>query len=133
MGLRLAEAPRADAALCQNIVLTGDRRDLLNLPVAVQSRISEYVVDVWQPEEVLLRLHLALSRSGGATPIASARSSGSRPRPLACDLRANLPEVSRSKIVVADDDPIILTLVVSMLQNYGMTCRSANNARTRFG
>ncbi|MBZ5624471.1 MAG: response regulator [Acidobacteriia bacterium] len=119
--------PAEDRHAAANLVLTGERADLLNLPVWVRTRVAEYIVDAWQPEEVLMRLYLALPAGDGARPL---------PGPVLVAKAATLvvpPEtrqpISRPNIVVADDDPIILTVVVSLLKNYGMNCLPADNGQ----
>ena len=105
------------------LVLAGQRRDLLELPSSVLGRDVELLAEPWQVEEVLLRLHMAMSRrtreTGAAAPSASADvpATGSGTAP------------SRPKVVLADDDGIVLTVVGSTLQNYGMTCETASNGR----
>ncbi|HXB71239.1 MAG TPA: response regulator [Candidatus Acidoferrales bacterium] len=118
------------------LVLAGERRDLLRLPVAALARDAELLADPWHTGEVLLRLHMALNRRtaalAGSSPVAPA-SEPKHDRPLkalVCPTPAPEPEVvPRPKVVLADDDAIVLTVVGSTLQNYGMTCETANNGQ----
>ncbi|HUI77964.1 MAG TPA: response regulator [Bryobacteraceae bacterium] len=88
------------------LVLVGSRDDVLSLDPTIQSMAREFLMDAWQPEEALVRLSMALSARPGAAP----------PKPE----KAKLP--SHTDIVVADDDPIVLALVRTTLQNFGMSC-----------
>lgn len=89
------------------LVLVGSRDDLLTLDPAVQAMAREFLMDAWQPEEALVRLSMALSTRPAATP----------PKP------AERPKLNgHTDIVVADDDPIVLALVRTTLQNFGMSC-----------
>jgi two-component system, cell cycle response regulator DivK len=94
------------------LVLVGSRDDLLALDPAVQSMAREFLMDAWQPEEALVRLSMALS----------ARPAPAAPKPV------EKPKLNgHTDIVVADDDPIILALVRTTLQNFGMSCHLAGS------
>jgi two-component system alkaline phosphatase synthesis response regulator PhoP len=72
-----------------------------------------------------MRLAFAISRSLAAV---------SEPHPAAAPVAAGSPAqprtaVTRPSVVLADDDGIVLALVKSTLQNYGMSCRSVDNGR----
>ncbi|HEV3330430.1 MAG TPA: response regulator [Bryobacteraceae bacterium] len=89
------------------LVLVGSRDDVLTLDPEVQAMAREFLMDAWQPEEALVRLSMALS----------ARPAASAPKP------AEKPKLNgHMDIVVADDDPIVLALVRTTLQNFGMSC-----------
>lgn len=117
----------------KQLVLAGERRDLLKLPATVLAGDAELVADPWHAEEILMRLHLALNRRASAP----AREPVAAPVPVVAPLPAPArPEagqpatvILRPKVVLADDDAIVLTVVGSTLQNYGMTCEPANNGR----
>jgi two-component system, cell cycle response regulator DivK len=94
------------------LILAGNRDDLLTLDQPVQSIAREFLMDFWQPEEALIRLSMALSN-------ASAASRREPPRPPKSSARA--------EIVIADDDPIVLALVRTTLQNFGMHCHTAGS------
>jgi len=110
-------------AAAQRLVLAGQRRDLLELPSSVLSREVELLAEPWDVEEILLRLHMAISRRrpdhAAAMPAAAAEV------PPAAPVAAPV----RPKVVLADDDAIVLTVVGSTLQNYGMTCETASNGK----
>ena len=92
------------------LVLVGSRDDVLTLDPEVQSLAREYLMDAWQPEEALVRLSMALS----------ARPAPAPPKPA--------PKLAgHAEIVVADDDPIVLALVRTTLQNFGMSCHLAGS------
>jgi two-component system, cell cycle response regulator DivK len=94
------------------VVLTGNRDDLLLLDKPVQSIAREFLMDFWQPEEVLVRLSMALSN-----PLASGR------RAAALPAKAN----QRTEVVVADDDPIVVALVRTTLENFGLHCHTVGS------
>ena len=102
------------------LVLVGGREDLLALPLDVQARACEFLIDGWQPEEVIMRLSFALTR-------------GTAPVPGAADIApagAEAPRRSLSgkpEIVIADDDMHVLAVVRNALQSLGMECRSASS------
>lgn len=103
------------------LVLTGERRHLMGLAAEVRSRAVELLLDIEEPEDVLMRLAFALSHSnpaGGTTVDANAASAG--------PVHAR-SSVARPAIVLADDDAIVLTLLESTLRNFGMSCRSVDN------
>jgi len=102
------------------LVLSGDRRDLLNLPAAIQSAEVEFLVDTWHPEDVLMHLHRALSRRAAPQPEVKTEEP---PAEAATDQAKS----SRISVVIADDDNLIVTVVASTLQNYGMSCQDAAN------
>ncbi|PWT98900.1 MAG: hypothetical protein C5B51_28255 [Terriglobia bacterium] len=92
------------------VVLAGYRADLLALDQPVQSMAREFLMDSWQPEEALVRLSMALSsRPSAPVPQIEAKSGG------------------RVEVVLADDDPIVLSLIRTALENFGMHCHAANS------
>ncbi|HUA61797.1 MAG TPA: response regulator [Verrucomicrobiae bacterium] len=98
------------------IVFVGAREHLLSLDESVQGLAREFLMDSWLPEEVLVRLSLALS-----TRPAVAQSAGAM-------LNNAAPEIKgKVQIVIADDDSTVLLLVRTALQNFGMECQSAAN------
>jgi two-component system cell cycle response regulator DivK len=102
------------------LVLVGGREDLLALPLDVQARACEFLIDGWQPEEVIMRLSFALAR---VTPPAA---TGAGVSPAAAEpQRRSLS--GKPEIVIADDDMHVLAVVRSALQSLGMECRSASS------
>jgi two-component system, cell cycle response regulator DivK len=96
------------------VVMVGNRDDLLELDRSVQSVAREFLMDAsWQPDEALVRLSLAMQ---GRPAV--------RPGPAAVSLAA-MP--GRLRVVVADDDPTVLALVKTVLQNFGMDCKTATD------
>jgi CheY-like chemotaxis protein len=93
-------------------VFVGNRDDLLELDTAVQAMAGEFLMDSWQPEEALVRLSLTVIH-GGPRGIRSA------PRKPA----------GRTRVLVADDDPTVLALVRTALENFGMQCEVAADGR----
>jgi DNA-binding response OmpR family regulator len=100
------------------VVLCGQRDHLLSLDEAVQGMAREFLMDSWLPEEALVRLSLALSKRPDQieTTAGAAENSG-----------AATPQPGRMRVVIADDDPTILLLVRTALQNFGMDCLSATD------
>ena len=100
------------------LVLVGGREDLLGLPLQVQARACEFLIDGWQPEEVIMRLSFALAR-GTASPAtgadASAAAAAAQGRSLS----------GKPEILIADDNVHVVTVVRSTLESLGMECRSA--------
>jgi DNA-binding response OmpR family regulator len=86
-------------------------------------RAADYLVDDWQPEELLLRLALAISRKS-----TKASSAAAAPEDAAFETAAQPCRAMTSpRVLVVDDDPIILTLLRTTLQNYGMQCETVDN------
>ena len=110
----------ADAG-AEKMLLAGERADLLEVAQSLRSAPAEFLAGNWEAEEVLMRLALAASRSAAApakqvipaAPISHPRTA-----------------VSSPVVVLADDDPIILALLRSILRNYGMQCHTADNGHT---
>ena len=103
----------------QPLVLAGKRDQIMGLDVAVQSRASEFLIDGWQPEEVLLRLSFVLTRTNRGNAGAARADAG---REAEVHAVTATPEV-----VIADDDPVIRSAVRLALQDYGMNCHIAEN------
>jgi two-component system, cell cycle response regulator DivK len=96
------------------LVLIGGRDLLLSLDPSVQSRAREFLIDGWQPEEALMRLSFALSRTTFVKAPTPAQGTSER-------------TISVTEIVIADDDITVRTLVRAALENEGMRCRLASN------
>jgi two-component system, cell cycle response regulator DivK len=109
---------RAGSSPSGPLVLVGGREDLLSLPLDVQSRACEFLIDGWQPEEVIMRLSFALAR--GTPPPAT----GVDVAPAAAAPQRRSPS-GKPEIVIADDDVHVLAVVRSTLQSLGMECRDA--------
>ena len=111
-------SPRTGDLPDKPLLLLGDRDNLLALDRSVQSRASEFLMDAWQPEEALMRASLALSRKAAPTAVPVPGAGG-----------REYPSVRKSRpyVVLADDDPTVLSLVRATLENYGMEVRGALN------
>jgi CheY-like chemotaxis protein len=92
-------------------IFVGGRDDLLALDPGVQAMATDFLMDSWQPEEALVRLCLSLARS----PHRKARPA----LPAAA--------LGRIRVLVADDDSIVLSLVSTALRNFGMECHVVND------
>lgn len=119
-----ADSPwlKADGAAPEPaLILVGGREHLLAVDPAVQSRACEFLIDGWQPEEVVMRLGFALARAE-ALKTAPSSSTGSA-------LPARRPVTGRPEILVADDDVHVLSVVRSSLGSYGMECHPVSNGQ----
>jgi two-component system, cell cycle response regulator DivK len=103
----------------QPVVLAGKRDQIMGLDVAVQSRASEFLIDGWQPEEALLRLSFALTKT--SRPVTGATQACATQEPQFSAV------TSTAEIVIADDDPVVRSAVRLALQDYGMHCHIAEN------
>jgi DNA-binding response OmpR family regulator len=108
--------PSAAGTGTRPVVFAGTRDHLLSLDESVQALAREFLMDSWLPEEVLVRLSLALSQRPKQAQAAGAL------------LQSGAEAVQgRAKIVIADDDSTVLLLVRMALQNFGMDCQSASD------
>ena len=94
-------------------VLIGTRDDLLEIDQRVQSMAREFLMDAWEPDEALVRLSLAVRPRAAGGPAVAATA----PNAI----------IGRPRILIADDDATVLTLVRTALQNFGMDCQTASN------
>jgi DNA-binding response OmpR family regulator len=108
------EALAGDAA---KLVLAGERRDLLEVAGTLPVSAAEFLVGNWEPEEVLMRLALAATRPAAQSKQAVPQPPAVRPR----------DSVSAPTVVLADDDPVVLTILRGVLGNYGMRCHTAED------
>jgi len=90
----------------QPILFVGSRDLLLDHGISLKSGEHDFLVWPWDPEEVIMRACLALSRTGSR-----------QPRKSAAPHRAN--------IVMADDDSTTVALVKATLESYQIECRIA--------
>jgi len=96
------------------LVLVGRRAQILAVDRSVLARASEFLIDGWQPEEALMRLSFALSRG---VPAAA-------PAPATAAAR---PGSGKAEILIADDDPVVISRVRMTLEEYGMKCMVASS------
>lgn len=90
----------------QPILFVGSRDLLLERGISLKSGEHDFLVWPWDPEEVIMRACLALSRTGSRQP--SKRTSP-----------------HRANIVMADDDATTVALVKATLESYQIECRVA--------
>lgn len=110
--------PERAHAASRPMVFAGSRDDLLALSKDAQSLAREFLMDFWQPEEVLVRLSLALSQPLsrlGRTASPAGRVPGTG---------------GRVPVLVADDDPTVMDLVRTALCNFGMEVHAAADGPT---
>jgi CheY-like chemotaxis protein len=105
----------------QPLLLVGGEADILALSPGVQERAREFLLDGWQAREALMRCCFALSRA--AAPVAATPAPAAAPQGTA----APRPHAGRPEVLIADDDPIVRSLLRGTLENYGMVCRMASN------
>ena len=91
------------------MIFTGLRDDLAALPQEIQGMAREFLMDGWQPDEALIRLSLAVAHRRDVR------------------VKPTLDLGIRSQVVIADDDPAVLSLVRTALENFGMECHAAKN------
>src|SRR5262249_19598910 len=77
----------------------------------------------------LMRLALALSRKSLSAAVVTKAGKGDVGLADAVKPSESRKLTPRPKVVIADDDPIIVTVVESTLRNYGMQCRAARNGQ----
>jgi CheY-like chemotaxis protein len=94
-------------------VFVGHRDDLLGLDMAVQAMAAEFLMTSWQPDEALMRLSLTVMHGG--------------PRGTRAVPRKSIGV--RTRVLVADDDPTVLALVRTALENFGMECQVVVDGR----
>ena len=127
-----AESRWLDPALpdpaVKRLIYAGEQKNLMALPAAIRSRAMDFLAGRWQPQDVLLRLALALSRPASRVLEAPAAAGVGNPAACAAPARPRTA-VSRPDVVLADDDRIVRTLLSSTLQNHGVCCRMADNGR----
>jgi len=92
------------------VIFAGERADLLALDEKIVARAAGLLLDTQHPEEVLIQLHMALTRRPVQTAPPRAPAAPHRPT-----------------VLIADDDPLILTVVGSAIENYGMKCLQAKS------
>jgi len=118
--------PRTPPLDVKNLVFTGEQADLIRVAPEVRSRAVDFLVGRGQADEVLMRLAFVATRSAAAAgpPREPAKPVAAPGGAAAGRSRLN---VTRPSIVIADDDSIVRAMVGPTLQNYGMSCRVADN------
>jgi two-component system cell cycle response regulator DivK len=111
--------PGIMAAVNRPMVFVGNRDHLLELDAPVQSLAREFLMDSWAPEEALVRLSLALSARLGSSPTEPSVAAAAAPAAFS----------GRPQVLIADDDPTVVALVRTAIQNFGMDCRTAADGR----
>jgi len=114
VGPETAHSPWLDVlpaiSQCCPLLLAGSRDHLLGLDPAVQAVASNFLMDSWQAEEALVRLCHAIS-----IPRAAARTDAGHEKAATA---------SHARVLLADDDPTVLSLVRAAIQNFGMDCEA---------
>ena len=117
--------PLTVAELKQPLVLVGIREHLLDIDPFVLPRAAELLIDGWQPEEALIRLGQALTRSQTirvTTPLSSLSADAPKQ-----NFTVPMPrEVNReTEVLLADDDLTVRMVTRTLMQNAGIKCRMA--------
>ncbi len=99
------------------VIFAGNRKQLYGLETEVQSRASEFLIDGWQPEEALMRISFALSRTAAAV--------AARKPSLVPATAVEPADPIIAEVLVADDDSTVRALVNATLQQYGFRCHLA--------
>jgi CheY-like chemotaxis protein len=115
------DAPCGEARM----VFAGERQYLLNLDPLVQSRATDFIVDLSEPEEILMRCAVALSRQAPPEPEPMAVAPSAAPQTVGGE--TNKRAIAVPRVVVADDDSVVVSVVGTALRNFGMSCQFANN------
>ncbi len=108
-------------AVNRPMMLVGNREDLLELDTPVKSMAREFLMDSWAPEEALVRLNLAVSLRSGIGQAAF----GASAMPS-----SGAGILGRPQVLIADDDPTVVALVRTAIQNFGMDCRTVPDGRS---
>jgi CheY-like chemotaxis protein len=116
--------PDPPASPAQPVMLVGGKAAILALSPGVQARAREILTDGWQAEDALVRCYFALMRA--AAPSAAPMPTAAAPAPAESAPR---PIGGRPEILIADDDPIVRSLLRGTLENYGMECRLASSGQ----
>jgi len=95
------------------LLVVGTRRSGPQMAMLLDSTAIDFVAAPWTCEEVLARACRLLTR-----------------RPDSIEPPAAAPRDRKLRVVIADDDPTILTLVKTTLVNYGIECRAAGEGDT---
>jgi len=106
------------------MVFAGERQYLLNLHPLVQSRATDFIVDPSEPEEILMRCAMALSHQAKPEPEPVAVAPSEAPHTVGGETKRAIPI---PRVVVADDDSVVVSVVGTALRNFGMSCQFANN------
>lgn len=99
--------PGCVAGSGQALVLVGSRERIMALEPSVQAQAQEFLIDGWQPEEALMRLSFALTRA--TAPALPA---------------AQWPASEQARVLIADDDLTVLTVLNKSLREQGADCRA---------
>jgi two-component system, cell cycle response regulator DivK len=117
-----------DSSFPRPVILAGKRGHLQDLDISLQLWASDLLIDLWQPEEMLMRVGLVIVRN--SLPAHSFMAAGSRvlTRPSSGKSPHGAsgpfgPGSFRSEVVVADDDASIQILVETVLKNHGVNCQ----------
>jgi two-component system cell cycle response regulator DivK len=106
------------AESARKLLLAGECRDLLEVAAALPVAEAEFLAGNWKPEEVLMRLALAGTRSAAPR---------NKPAALSTPPVRARDHLSSPTVVLADDDEMILAILRTILTNHGMRCQTASN------
>ena len=109
-GIRCWESVVAQPLLEKPVLLISSRTALLDSKLALLDHAVDFIIAPWDSEELLCRAR---------------RMIGQRPKPLPAAVERN----SKPLVVIADDDPIIHSLLVPMLIKLGVDTFSVHDGQ----
>lgn len=107
----IGSGPVDNAALLASrkpLLFIGPKNEIARLSQAVHGAAQDFLIDPWNPEEVIVRSSLLLARRLESPRPPSEKQPG-----------------ARMSVVIADDDSTVTALVKTALRNHGMDCRVA--------
>jgi DNA-binding response OmpR family regulator len=110
-GIRSWDSVLAQPVLAKPLLVVASRAALVDTKLALMDRAADFLVEPWDPEELLFRAYKVL---GGAPPVAKTQAPVRKSKP---------------KVILADDDPFIHSLLTPMLNKLGMDCYTARDGR----
>lgn len=111
-GIQSWNSVLAQPILAKPLLVVASRSALVDTKLALTDRASDFLVEPWDAEELLFRAHKAMT-SKPAAPRQTISTGQSKP-----------------KVILADDDPFIHSLLTPMLIKLGVDCFSARDGRS---
>jgi two-component system, cell cycle response regulator DivK len=109
-GIRSCESVLAEPLLKKPVLLVSSRSALQDSKLALLDRAADFVAEPWDSEELLCRAQRLIGQKSRTQP----------------------PQTRNEKkpiVVIADDDPMIPSLLTPMLNRLGIDCHSARDGR----
>jgi DNA-binding response OmpR family regulator len=99
------------------MILVGARDCIMALHPTIQARARDFLIGGWQPEEAMMRVKYAISRAQPEIPIVAA----DEPAPQ------NESGPGNWRVLIADDDEIVVAQLKFALEAIGMQCWTASS------